>query len=53
MASMQQYGLYESYLKLIKEQRRFEMNAEDKKRFNKQSGRISREAKGHRDKYKY
>ena len=45
--------VYESYLKLIKEQRRFEMNAEDKKRFNKQSGRISREAKGHRDKYKY
>ena len=45
--------VYESHLKLIKEQRRFEMNAEDKKRFNKQSGRISREAKDYRDKYKY
>jgi ribosome biogenesis GTPase len=45
--------VYESYLKLIKEQRRFEMNAEDKKRFNKQSGRMSREAKDYRDTYKY
>ncbi|MEK6782854.1 MAG: ribosome small subunit-dependent GTPase A [Bacteroidota bacterium] len=45
--------VYESYLKLIKEQRRFEMNAEEKKRFNKQSGKMSREAKDYRDKYKY
>jgi ribosome biogenesis GTPase / thiamine phosphate phosphatase len=45
--------VYESYLKLIKEQRRFEMNAEDKKRFNKQSGKMSREAKDYRNKYKY
>ena len=52
-SGMLENEVYESYLKLIKEQRRFEMNAEDKKRFNKHSGRISREAKGHRDKYKY
>ncbi len=45
--------VYESYLKLIKEQRRFEMNAEDKKRFNKKSGRMSREAQENRSKYKY
>lgn len=45
--------VYESYLKLIKEQRRFEMNAEDKKRFNKQFGRMTREAKDYRKKYKY
>ena len=45
--------VYESYLKLIKEQRRFEINAEDKKRFNKQSGKLSREAKNHRSKYKF
>jgi ribosome biogenesis GTPase len=45
--------VYESYLKLIKEQRRFEMNAEDKKRFNKQSGKRSREANEYRNKYKY
>ena len=45
--------VYESYLKLIKEQRRFELNAEDKKRFNKQSGKRSREANEYRNKYKY
>lgn len=45
--------VYESYLKLIKDQRRFEMNAEDKKRLNKQFGRITREAKDYRKKYKY
>ena len=44
--------VYESYLKLIKEQRRFEMNAEDKKRFDKQSGKRSREANEYRKKYK-
>ena len=44
--------VYESYLKLIKEQRRFEINAEDKKRFDKLSGRLSREANDHRNKYK-
>ncbi|MBK5279594.1 MAG: ribosome small subunit-dependent GTPase A [Bacteroidia bacterium] len=45
--------VYESYLKLIREQRRFEMNAEDKKRYNKQSGKRSREANEYRNKYKY
>lgn len=45
--------VYESYCKLIKEQRRFEINAEDKKRLNKQSGRMSREAQRNRNKYKY
>jgi len=44
--------VYESYLKLIKEQRRFELSAEDKKRFNKQSGKRSREANEYRKKYK-
>jgi ribosome biogenesis GTPase / thiamine phosphate phosphatase len=45
--------VYESFVKLIKEQRRFEIGAEEKKRFNKQSGRISREAQENRNKYKY
>lgn len=45
--------VYESYLKLIKEQRRFEISAEDKKRFNKQAGRVSREAQENRTRYKY
>jgi ribosome biogenesis GTPase len=45
--------VYESYLKLIKEQRRFEISAEEKKRFNKQSGKLSREANENRSKYKY
>jgi ribosome biogenesis GTPase len=45
--------LYDSYLKLIKEQRRFEINIEDKKRLNKQFGRITREAKNFRKNNKY
>lgn len=45
--------VYESYLKLVREQRRFTINAEDKKRMEKQFGRITREAKDHRKKYKY
>ncbi len=45
--------VYESYLKLIKEQRRFEISAEDKKRLKKQWGKMSREAKDYRSKYKY
>lgn len=45
--------VYESYLKLIKEQRRFELSAEDKKRLNKQWGKMTREAKDYRNKYKY
>lgn len=44
--------VYESYLKLLREQKRFEINADDKRRLNKQAGRISREAKQHRSKYK-
>lgn len=45
--------VYESYLKLMKEQRRFEVKVEDKKRLNKQFGRMTREAKNHRKKNKY
>jgi ribosome biogenesis GTPase / thiamine phosphate phosphatase len=45
--------VYESYLKLIKEQRRFGISAEDKKRQNKQSGKISREANEHRRETKF
>ena len=45
--------VYESYVKLIKEQRRFEINLEDRKRINKQFGRVTREAKNHRRKNKY
>jgi ribosome biogenesis GTPase / thiamine phosphate phosphatase len=45
--------VYDSYLKLIKEQRRFTINAEDKKRMEKQFGRMTRESKNHRKKYKY
>ena len=45
--------VYESYLKLIKEQRRFEINSEDKKRMHKQFGKMTKQAKNHRRKYKY
>lgn len=45
--------VYESYLKLVKEQRRFQMSAEDKKRAGKIAGRRSREAQDNRRKYKY
>ncbi|MFZ5998944.1 MAG: ribosome small subunit-dependent GTPase A, partial [Bacteroidota bacterium] len=45
--------VYDSYLKLIKEQRRFEIKIEDKKRLNKQFGKMTREAKEYRKKYKY
>jgi len=44
--------VYGSYLKLLREQRRFAIHAEDKKRMNKQAGKISREAQQHRNKYK-
>ena len=46
-------GVYDSYLKLIKEQRRFEINIEDKKRLGKQSGKMAREANNYRKKFKY
>ncbi len=45
--------MYESYLKLTKEQQRFEIKAEDKKRLGKQFGKMTKEAKAYRKKYKY
>ncbi len=45
--------IYESYLKLVKEQKRFEIKIEDKKRLGKQFGKMVREAKDYRRKYKY
>lgn len=45
--------VYASYIKLMKEQRRFEIKVEDKKRLGKQFGRLTREAKNYRKKYKY
>ncbi|HEX5169785.1 MAG TPA: ribosome small subunit-dependent GTPase A [Cyclobacteriaceae bacterium] len=45
--------VYGSYLKLMKEQRRFEIRVEDKKRINRQFGKMTKEAKSHRKKYKY
>ena len=45
--------IYESYVKLQKEQKRFEINIEDQKRLNKQFGRMTKEAKNHRKKHKY
>ncbi|WP_428663202.1 ribosome small subunit-dependent GTPase A [Runella sp.] len=45
--------IYESYLKLSKEQRRFEVKAEDKKRLGKQFGKMTKEANAYRKKYKY
>ncbi|HEY5824073.1 MAG TPA: ribosome small subunit-dependent GTPase A [Cyclobacteriaceae bacterium] len=44
--------VYASYIKLMKEQRRFEIKAEDKKRLGKQFGKMTKEAKDHRKKYK-
>lgn len=44
--------VYESYLKLLKEQKRFEIKIEDKKRMGKQFGKIVREANNFRKKYK-
>jgi len=45
--------LYESFVKLVKEQRRFGIRAEDKKRMNKQFGKMSRAANNHRKRNKY
>lgn len=45
--------VYDSYVKLVKEQKRFQINIEDKKRLGKQSGKMSREANAYRKKYKY
>ena len=45
--------VYDSYVKLVKEQRRFGIRIEDKKRMNKQFGKLTKEAKNYRKKYKY
>lgn len=45
--------IYDNYIKQMKEQRRFEITAEDRKRMNKQSGRMIKEAVNFRKKYKY
>jgi ribosome biogenesis GTPase / thiamine phosphate phosphatase len=45
--------VYESYLKLIKEQKHFEIKIEDKKRLGKQFGKMVREVREYRKKYKY
>jgi ribosome biogenesis GTPase / thiamine phosphate phosphatase len=44
---------YNSYIKLIKEQKRFEIRAGESKRLGKQFGKMVREAKDFRNKYKY
>jgi ribosome biogenesis GTPase len=44
---------YDSYVKLVKEQARFEIKAEDRKRLNRQFGKMAKEAKDNRKKYKY
>ncbi|HLO59564.1 MAG TPA: ribosome small subunit-dependent GTPase A [Bacteroidales bacterium] len=45
--------IYNSYEKLLKEQQHFEIKIEDKKRLGKQFGKMIREAKEYRNKYKY
>ena len=44
---------YESYLKLIKEQKHFEIKVEDQKRIGKRFGKMVREVREYRKKYKY
>lgn len=46
-------AIYDSFVKLVKEQRRFSVRAEDKKRLNKSFGKMTKEAKNYRKKYKY
>lgn len=46
-------AIYNSYVKLMKEQKRFEIRAGDRKRLGKQFGKMIREAKDYRNKYKY
>lgn len=46
-------GIYQSYTRLMKEQQHFQIRIEDKKRLGKQFGKMSREAKAYRMKYKY
>ena len=45
--------IYESYLKLIKEQKYFELKTSDKKRLGKHFGKMIREVREYRKKYKY
>ena len=45
--------IYDSYIKLMKEQRRFRISAEVKKQEAKKFGRMIKEVKSHRKKYKY
>ena len=44
--------IYASYVKLTKEQKRFELTASDKKRIGKQVGKMVREAKAFRKRFK-
>lgn len=44
--------IYASYVKLSKEQKRFELTASDKKRLGKQTGKMIREAKAFRNRFK-
>ena len=44
--------VYDSYLKLLREQRHFEMSAADKKRAGKRGGKMAREAKEFKRRYK-
>jgi len=44
---------YESYLKLVKEQQHFQIRIEDRKRLGKQFGKMIKEAKEFRRRYKY
>lgn len=45
--------VYESYLKLLKEQKHFEIKIEDKKRIGKRFGKMIREVREYKKKYKY
>jgi ribosome biogenesis GTPase / thiamine phosphate phosphatase len=45
--------VYDSYLKLFKEKRRFEISADEKKQQSKQFGRMARQANKHRRKHKF
>lgn len=45
--------VYESYLKLVKEQKRFHTTIHDKKMQGKQFGKMAREAQAYRKKYKF
>ncbi len=45
--------VYDSYIKLLKEQRRFQITADEKKRMNRQFGKMIKEAKDYRKRYKF